>query len=142
MLFVAAWFWPSRRQLDPRIAGRWQFSVTHNATPDPRRLIDFQSDGWVQTYFADGTPVPNVANGRWWVEGNQMVLLGGSRNFSRRIWFDLQMLVDRILGYPERWDVDRYEIIDIGPDEMRLRFLPHPGQKKEDADWVLMRAAE
>jgi len=116
--------------------------VTHDATPDRRRVIDFQSDGWIQTYFVDGTPVSNVVEGRWWVEGNQVVLLVSSRNLSRRIWIDLQNFVHRVLGNPEPWDFDRYEIIEIGPDEMRLRFLPHPGQKKEDADWVLMRPAE
>jgi len=141
-VLVAAAFWVTRRPLDPRVAGRWSFTVTHNATADKRRLIDFRSDGWIRTSYVDGTSVPNVANGRWWVEKNQVVVLSGSDNSFRRLWSDLQIFVIHVLGRPEPWDVSRYEIVEVGPDRLRLRFLPHPGEPGEDGDWVLTRPAQ
>jgi len=141
VFFVAVGHWARGRRLDPRIAGRWQFTVTNNGWEDRRRLIDFQSDGRVRSTFVDGRSGPNVANGRWWVEDNQLVILNSSPIWSRRVWLDLQIYVIRLLRRREPWDVDRYNIIEVTPSELRLRFRPHPGQKGEDADWALTRPA-
>ncbi|QDT52643.1 hypothetical protein Pan44_06550 [Caulifigura coniformis] len=116
--------------------------MNHNATADSRRLIDFQADGWIRTSFVDGASVPNVANGRWWVEENQVIVLASSGSPARRIWNDLQILLIRATGRPEPWDIDRYEVVASSPEELRLRFRPHPGQKGEDEDWVLTRPAQ
>ncbi len=136
--------WLTRHRPDPRVRGRWQFTVNHPAVADEERgrIIDFQEDGWVWTYYADGRPVPRVVTGRWWVEGDQLVLLSSSTQLRRRVWNDLQHFARRITRQPEAWDFDRYQIVELRPEVLRLRFLPHQGQQGEVGDCVLSRPVE
>ena len=135
------WRWNSQRP-DPRVVGRWQFTGQRNRlSPDEdlRRIIEFQSDGRVRTFLHDGSPIRNAVTSCWWVEGDQLVLLTSSDGILRRTWRNVLHLGRHLTGQPETWDFSRYRIQTATPHELRVTFVPHPGETGEPGDWVLTR---